>query len=48
MQSKVNLPIMVEEWQFMEKVCGVLEIAWNVVIFDVDNSLSSHTDNKKK
>ena len=32
----------------MEKVCGILVIARNVVIFGVDNSSSSHTNNRKK
>ena len=32
----------------MEKVRGILVIARNVVIFGVDNSSSSHTNNRKK
>ena len=49
MQTKVDIPIMVKEKHFMEKVSGILVTTMQkmFLIFGVDNSLTSHTDNQK-
>ena len=49
MLTKLNLLIMIKGLHWMEKVCGVFGngFARSVVILGVNNTLSSHTDNKK-
>ena len=49
MLKKLNLLIMIKGLHWMEKVCGVFGngFARSVVILGVNNTLSSHTDNKK-